>query len=87
MDVENPLHTDDIPLAKVVCIEVMGQIVDESDIESDNVDNVSNVVIVVENSCGKCIYNVCSCCCACLVFMVCFGGFLIFLTGFPFAYY
>jgi hypothetical protein len=81
MDVENPLHNDDIPVAKLICIEVMGQILEDSERESNN------VVIVVDNSCRKCIYNVCSCCCACLVFMVCFGGFFIFITGFPFAYY
>ena len=82
MDVETPLHDKDIiPVAKLVCIEVMGQIVDESQSEGNN------VVIVVHNYCFKFINKACSCCCACLVFMVCFGGIFVFITGFPFSYY
>jgi len=82
MDVENPLHKDDIPVAKLVCIEVMGQPMEETAIETETETSVVNIHV----SCNKFIYNTFSCCCACVVFMVCFGGFIIFRTGFPFAY-
>jgi hypothetical protein len=84
MDVENPLHKDDIPEAKLVCIEVMGELVEETEIQIENETNAN--VVNIQVSCNKFIYNTFSCCCACLVFMVCFGGFIIFITGFPFAY-
>jgi len=81
MDVENPLHEDDIPLAKMVCIEVMGQPMEETVGESDN------LVIVIENYYCKCICKTFTYVCSFVTCIVCFGGFFIFITGFPFLYY
>ncbi|NDA89721.1 MAG: hypothetical protein EBY20_02255 [Alphaproteobacteria bacterium] len=86
MDVENPLHEDDIPLAKLVCLEVMGQPMEETELELELELEPETSIVNIQVSCNKVIYNVFSCCCTCLVFMVCFGGFFIFITGFPFAY-
>jgi hypothetical protein len=85
MDVENPLHNDDIPVAKLICIEVMGLPMDEMVRESETEPETN--VVNIQVFCNKIIYNAFSCCCACLIFMVCFGGFFIFITGFPFSYY
>lgn len=84
MDAENPLHEDDIPLAKLVCIEVMGQPIDEnaSEFEIEPVTSVVNIQV----SCNKLIYDALSCGCSFLACIVCFGGFFIFITGIPFAY-
>jgi hypothetical protein len=76
MDVENPLHEDNIPVAKLVCIEVMGQPLEESERET----NVVNIQV----SCNKCIFSTLSFFCAFISCVVCFGGFFIFITGFPF---
>jgi hypothetical protein len=84
MDVENPLHEDNIPIAKLVCIEVMGQIVDDLERESNNNNNNT---ISVEIACNEYIYKVFLNCSACLLSIICCFGFFIFLTGFPFAYY
>jgi hypothetical protein len=81
MDVENPLHKDDIPEAKLVCIEVMGLPMEETETETET------EVVNSRVSCNKIMYNAVSCSCACLACIVCFGGFFIFITGFPFAYY
>lgn len=76
MDVENPLHEDNIPVAKLVCVEVMGHPVEDSERETD--------VVNIHVSCNKCIYDACSCFCTFIGCIVCFGGFFIFITGFPF---
>jgi hypothetical protein len=76
MDVENPLHEDNIPVAKLVCIEVMGQPMEDHVRE--------NSIVNIEFFCNKCIYHVCSFFCAFTGCLVCFGGFFIFITGFPF---
>jgi hypothetical protein len=80
MDVENPLHEDDIPLAKLVCIEVMGQPMQEFVSENNN----NNNTISVEVSCNECIYTVFLNCSACLFSLICCFGFLFFLSGYPF---
>jgi len=79
MDVENPLHEDNIPIAKLVCIEVMGQIVDDLERESNN-----NNTISVEITCNEYIYKVFLNCSACLLSIICCFGFLFFLSGYPF---
>jgi hypothetical protein len=76
MDVENPLHEDNIPLAKLVYIEVMGQPVEDSERQT----NVVNIHV----SFNKCIYKVLTCFCTFIVCIICFCGFFIFMTGFPF---
>lgn len=81
MDVENPLHNDDIPVAKLVFIEVMGLPMEETTREIDT------IVIVVENYCCKYICKTFTYVCSFVGCIVCFGGFFIFITGFPFAYY
>ena len=93
MDVENPLHKDDIPEAKLVCIEVMGLPMEETEteteIETETETEIETETEVVNSrvSCNNIMYNAVSCSCACLACIVCFGGFFIFITGFPFAYY
>ena len=77
MDVENPLSEQHIPVAKLVCIEVMGE-----PMERENENNIFSIHV----SCNKFIYKICSCFCTFLVFIVCFGSFFMFIIGFPFAY-
>jgi hypothetical protein len=78
MDVENVLHKDNIPIpvAKLVFIEVMGQPIQLSDSEDR--------LIYLQNYCGKIIYNALNVFCTILVFIMCFGLFFMFITGFPF---
>jgi len=95
MDVENPLHKEDeIPEAKLVCIEVIGQLMRESLTEIDynnnnnnnnntNNNNTNNTVNV-EISFSKCVYDVIKGCLSCVIGLVCCFGFIIFLFGSPF---
>ena len=76
MDVENPLHEDNIPVANLVCIEVMGQPMEDYVSEP----NVVNIQV----SYNKCVYRTFRCFCTFIACLVCFGGFFIFMTGFPF---
>jgi hypothetical protein len=89
MDIENPIYTeDDIPEAKLVCLEVMGQLVLESVRENEHNDYNNNYnnnnTINVKVSCNECIYKTFINCSACLLSLICCFGFLIFLTGYPF---
>ena len=77
MDVENPLQADSIPVAKLVCIEVIGQPLDYVERETS--------IVNIQFYCNKCIYIAFSFFCAFIGCVVCFGGFFIFMTGFPFA--
>jgi len=92
MDIENPLHKEDeIPEAKLVYIEVMGELMRESlretysynNNEDNSYNNDNNNTISVEISLGKCIYQVVKGCCACFLGLVCCFGFIIFLAGPP----
>uniref|UniRef100_A0A6C0K3I9 Uncharacterized protein n=1 Tax=viral metagenome TaxID=1070528 RepID=A0A6C0K3I9_9ZZZZ len=76
MDVENPLHEDDIPVARLVCIEVIGQPMDCVERETS--------VVNIQFSCNKCIYRTFRNFCTFIGCIVCFGGFFIFITGFSF---
>ena len=76
MDVENPMQRDNIPVAKLVCIEVIGRPIE--DLEGEP------AVVNIQVSFNKCIYKVLSCFCTCIVCIICFCGFIIFMTGFPF---
>lgn len=91
MDIENPLHKEDeIPEAKLVCIEVIGQLMRESLTEidynsnnnSDNNNNTNNTVNV-EISFSKCVYDIFKGFGMCLICLVCCFGFIIFLAGPP----
>jgi len=84
MDVENPLHEDNIPIAKLVCLEVTGQPMQEFVIENENNNNNDNNTISVEITCNECIYKVFLNCSACLLSIICCFGFLFFLSGYPF---
>ena len=80
MDIENPLREHGIPVAKLVCIEVIAQPMRESVTETYNNNNTINV----EVSFNKCAYDVFKGCFSCVIGIVCCFGFLIFLTGYPF---
>jgi hypothetical protein len=92
MDVENPLHKEDeIPEAKLVCIEVIGQLMRESLTEIDYNNNNNNTnnnntnnTVNVEISFSKCVYDVIKGCLFCVTGLVCCFGFVIFLFGSPF---
>ena len=87
MDVENPLHKEDeIPEAKLVCIEVIGQLMRESltEIDYNNNNNNNNNTVNVEISFSKCVYDVIKGFGMCLTCLVCCFGFVIFLFGSPF---
>jgi len=86
MDIENPLHKEDeIPEAKLVCIEVIGQLMRESLTETYNNDNNNNDDNnTVEISFTDCIYYGCRCCFSCVIGLACCFAFIIFLFGFPF---
>lgn len=72
MDVENPLHEENIPVAKMVCIEVMGQPVE--DLARENISNSYCKSVV------SCITNLM----LCLMAIICLCGFLFYLFIFPF---
>jgi hypothetical protein len=85
MDIENPLHKEDkIPEAKLVCIEVIGQLMRESLTETYNNDNNNNNSNNVEISFTDCIYYGCRGCFSCVIGLACCFGFIIFLFGNPF---
>jgi len=84
MDVENPLQTDSIPVAKLVCIEVIGQPIEDLEREPIEAFEDEYPVVNIQVSCNKCIYRAFSFFCAFIGCLVCFGGFFIFITGFPF---
>jgi hypothetical protein len=91
MDVENPLHKEDeIPEAKLVCIEVIGQLMRESlteiDYNNNNNNNNNNTIntVNVEISFSKCVYDVIKGCLSCVIGLACCFGFVIFLFGSPF---
>jgi hypothetical protein len=84
MDVENPMQRDNIPVAKLVCIEVIGRPIE--DLERESIEDLEGepAVVNIQVSFNKCIYKVLSCFCTCIVCIICFCGFFIFMTGFPF---
>jgi hypothetical protein len=86
MDIENPLHKEDeIPEAKLVYIEVMGQLMRESMRETyDNDNNNNNNSNNVEISFTDCIYYGCRGCFSCVIGLACCFAFIIFLFGSPF---
>lgn len=84
MDVENPLQADSIPVAKLVCIEVMGQLVEDFGSEPAEDLEIETSIVNIQFSCNKCIYRAFSFFCASIGCLVCFGGFFIFMTGVPF---
>jgi hypothetical protein len=84
MDVENPLQAESFPLAKLVCIEVMGQLVEDFGTEPAEAFEDEYPVVNIHVSCNKCIYKVLNYFCAFIGCLVCFGGFFIFITGLPF---
>jgi hypothetical protein len=94
MDIENPLHKEDeIPEAKLVYIEVTGQLMRESLSETYNNNNDNNNIsnndnnnaVNVEISFTDCIYYVCKGCFSCVIGLACCFGFVIFLFGSPFS--
>ena len=84
MDVENPLHEDKIPVAKLICIEVIGQPIEDLEREPVEAFEDEYPVVNIHVSCYMCIFKVLSCFCTFIVCIICFCGFFIFLTGFPF---
>jgi hypothetical protein len=76
MDVESPFHEEDIPVAKLICIEVMGYPTQNEERESNN--------IIIHFSCNKIIYAFLNYFCSLLICIVCSGAFFIFILGFPF---
>ena len=84
MDVENPLQLANFPVAKLVCIEVIGQPIEDLEREPIEAFEEEYPVVNIHVSFNKCIYQVLSCFCTFIVCIICFCGFFIFLTGFPF---
>jgi len=84
MDVENPMQVYNFPVAKLVCIEVVGQPIEDLEREPIEDLEIEPNVVNIHVSCNKCIYKAFSCFCTFIACLVCFGGFFIFMTGFPF---
>jgi hypothetical protein len=71
MDVENPLQEDNIPVAKLVCIEVMGQSVEHLERENRRIYRCKLVISFFTN-----LF-------ACVLTLICFYGILFYLFMFP----
>jgi hypothetical protein len=84
MDVENPLQIDNVPVAKLVCIEVIGRPIEDLESESAEYLEIEPNVVNIQVSCNNFMYKAFSCFCAFIGCLVCFCGLFIFLTGFPF---
>ena len=71
MDVETPLQSHNIPVAKMICIEVMGQPVEDSERENRRIYRCKLVISFFTN-----LF-------ACVLALICFYGILFYLLVFP----